>query len=214
MKRQENNPFRRQTGFRKILFHCIDLNIVYLIFLFWFFNNSQAQEMNHSIIELRNQFYEIKILRDVGGRLVHFSTPGGKNLLKSNPELWTESENKRPEVNAFADWKTYNGHINWVGPQSEWWSHQDLNLKRKKDQSNWPPDPYLIYGIYQIISHSDSMLVLASPESPVSSIQFIKTYILDKQSVYLSRQTIHCQFYGRCLFFDSVCWSAKGINTL
>jgi len=61
-----------------------------------------------------------------------------------------------------------------VGPQSEWWTHQDINKSRRDNKADWPPDPYLIYGNYDIVKQNDSYIKMTGPASPVSGVKFIK----------------------------------------
>ncbi len=131
---------------------------------------------------LKNDQLILSFLSQPGGRIVYLSTSDSKeNILKSNPDLWHEPDSLRANKN-FDGWKEYNGHIVWLGPQSEWWIHQDLNSRRKKEKAPWPPDPYLIYGDYKIDSLSDSFVKMTSPESPYTGIQLQKTIELASEN--------------------------------
>jgi hypothetical protein len=135
------------------------------------------------IIELKNSDICIKLLPHIGGRIVFLSKNGLQNILESNSTLWDDKN--KPEVSAFADFKAYNGHIVWLGPQSEWWIHQDINENRKQEASVWPPDPFLIYGEYKIENKTENSIVLISPESPVWGVQMRKEIVInDDGSIY------------------------------
>lgn len=127
------------------------------------------------MIELTKGNYTAKILPEIGGRLVYFSN-NNENILKSDENLWDGKE--KPAVNAEADFVAFNGAIVWVGPQSQWWTQQEINPERKEEKADWPPDPYLIYGKFKTIFQSDSSVTLECSESPVSGITMKKTYTL------------------------------------
>ncbi len=88
--------------------------------------------------------------------------------------MWQNPEKQKPEISAFSNFIAFNGHITWVGPQSEWWTHQTLNMKRNEEKADWPPDPYLIYGKNRILSRNDSSLKMVGPGSPVSGVKIFK----------------------------------------
>ena len=77
------------------------------------------------------------------------------------------------------DFTAYNGHEVWVGPQSQWWKHQDINLEKRESDLFWPPDPYISYGCVTITSRTACSLVMVGPDSPVSGIRFTKRISLD-----------------------------------
>ena len=144
------------------------------------------------LIYIENGGTRAGILGEVGGRIVYISHKGSDNLLKSNPELWNEDPSDRPEIGPEAGWKAYNGHIVWVGPQSEWWTRQDLNKARKEKRSGWPPDPYLVYGNYEIIEKKDNSVKLSGPESKISGLKLTK-FIEIKQdgSLYFEVEAVN-----------------------
>jgi hypothetical protein len=130
------------------------------------------------VIYLENGPLKAGILHGVGGRLVYLSFRGGENLLKSDSTLWTEAPGERPRISPESGFKAYNGHIIWPGPQSQWWTRQDMNPDRKQAGALWPPDPYLIYSPYRLVDLTDSSLCLKGPGSPVSGISLVKQYRL------------------------------------
>lgn len=135
------------------------------------------------LIFLENDNIRAGFLPEVGGRLVFLGRPGGENLLKSDSTLWSESGEVRLAPSAAADWKAYEGHIIWIGPQSEWWTHQDMNPKRRNSKALWPPDPYLIYGNFKVLEQTASSLMLEGPASPVSGVQLTKRYSLTESGL-------------------------------
>ncbi len=123
---------------------------------------------------LNNKNIEVGILTEAGGRIVILRKPGFKNILKSDSSLWIDPEKHINKISAFSDFIAFNGHITWVGPQSEWWTHQNLNIERNKLKADWPPDPYLIYGSNEIISRSDTSIIMVGLKSPVSGLRIFK----------------------------------------
>ena len=131
-----------------------------------------------SMIFLDNDTLRAGFLPGVGGRLVFLSGKDGVNLLKSDSALWNEASEERIEASAEAGWKAYQGHIIWPGPQSEWWTRQELNEKRRSAGAVWPPDPYLEYSSFRVVEQSSSSLLFEGPHSPVSGITLKKRYTL------------------------------------
>ncbi len=144
---------------------------------------SAAQDNAGAILWLDNGILKAGILSEVGGRMVFLGREEGVNLLKSDTALWSEPESERIIPNPAAGMKPYFGHIIWPGPQSGWWSHQELNQERKAANAPWPPDPYLIYSPYEIIEHTATSVVLEGPPSPVSGIKLTKKYSLSDSSL-------------------------------
>lgn len=134
-------------------------------------------------VYIENEFLKAGFLPDVGGRMVFFSTTEHNNLLLADEQLWNEPEGQRISPSVNAPFKPYNGLITWLGPQSEWWSHQELIPSKKGDV--WPPDPWLIYGDFQIAEKTETKLVLVGPESPVSGVQLTKTFELENNQLQI-----------------------------
>lgn len=160
--------------------------------LIWFFlllmtlgcNREQGSEAN-KVLYIENEGLKAGILTDVGGRLVFLGKQGGVNLLKSDTTRWLESEAERPHPSPFSEFKAYDGHIIWPGPQTEWWLHQEVNPERRDDGAIWPPDPYLVHAPYQVVSHRKNSITLAGPHSPVSGITLTKTYSLSGNRLHI-----------------------------
>ena len=135
-----------------------------------------TQEGNAPLL-LKTSEIEVGVLPQVGGRIVQLRKPGRPNVLLSDPALWAEPEEAIPTPETLNQeryfFKAYNGHILWVGPQSEWYNQQTFYPRKKGDI--WPPDPFLIWGRYTVLEKTERRLVLQSPESPVSGVVFTKT---------------------------------------
>ncbi len=149
-------------------------------------------ESDSAVYYLNNGILKAGILPDVGGRMVFFSTADGINLLKSDSAFWNEPKHERIEPTPWSDFKGYNGLITWLGPQSQWWTNQEVNPKRREDKSQWPPDPFLIYGSFTIVKSSDTSITLVGPDSPVSGVRLRKTYEMfeDKLKIHVEAENI------------------------
>ena len=134
----------------------------------------QTQQHESHLLVLKNDAVVVAILPDVGGRVVVLRRPDGNNVLKSHPEQWDASTDERITPSPDAGWKGYNGHIVWLGPQSGFWTQQDANANRKKHRAGWPPDPYLIYGSYEVSDRTPTSVTMTSPKSEVSGLQLTK----------------------------------------
>lgn len=141
---------------------------------------SLTKSKNKDLIILKNKNVEVGILPEVGGRVVLFRIPGFENIFKSDSSLWENPASQKPEITPYTDFKAFNGHIVWVGPQNEWWTHQNLNLRRKKYESVWPPDPYIIYGKFEIVELTDSSVKMVGPESPITGVKLYKEISIEK----------------------------------
>jgi hypothetical protein len=108
----------------------------------------------------------------IGGRLLSFALAGKPNFLK----LDTAAGDPDAPVGPTTDNVGYFGHEIWIGPQKEWWSHQDVNPARAG--APWPPDPYLSLARYKVEDKSADAVTLASPASPVNGLQLAKRYSL------------------------------------
>lgn len=147
--------------------------------------------VNGQTLELNNGEMRAVFLPGVGGRLVFLGTPGGGNILFSDSTLWNEAESERMPVEPRPgyDFKAYNGFISWLGPQSDWWNQQDVLPEKKGDL--WPPDPYLVYGQFEVNKQSTSELVMTGPESAISGIKMIKSFRLDGRLLHISTSAVN-----------------------
>jgi hypothetical protein len=123
---------------------------------------------------LDNGVVQATVTDAIGGRLLSFGLAGKPNFLK----LDTSVGDPAAKVDAAMDHVPYLGHENWVGPQSEWWTHQGVNPARAAAHAHWPPDPYLSQARYTLTHADKSGLALTSPASPVNGLQLDKRYSL------------------------------------
>lgn len=149
-------------------------------------NETFAGMNDNPVITLSNEVIEIKLLPEVGGRLVSVCLKGHENILNSDPSQWVEPKEKRPTMNPDEPFKAYNGMIVWLSPQSEWWTRQDAYPELKKRRSLWPPDPYLTCSAYRITKQTNHEVVMESPASPHSHVQFTKTFRIEGNRVYIT----------------------------
>ena len=154
------------------------------LFLFFLTGCDPGQgRMEAPVLYLQNESLKAGILAEVGGRLVFLDRPGGDNFLKSDTALWDEPVEERIDPAPESEFKEYNGHIIWLGPQSEWWTHQDLNTGRKAGKAVWPPDPYLVYSGYKVVEQTPTSVLMEGPPSPVSGVRLTKKYSLSGSSL-------------------------------
>jgi len=121
-----------------------------------------------------NGVVQARISEVAGGRLLSFALAGKPNFL-----LIDEGAGD-PAVppDAHSGYIRYQGHEVWIGPQREWWVHQDLNLARAAAKATWPPDPWLSLAKYTLVDKRADEITLDSPASPVSGVQLRKRYAL------------------------------------
>jgi len=160
--------------------------LIMIILVFWAGCKSNNMRKNDnkdetaSLIMLSNSHVEVGILPEAGGRIVLLRQPGKKNVLKSDPALWDSAKQEHPNVSVNSKFIPYNGHIVWLGPQSEWWIHQDVAPERKSDRAPWPPDPYLVSGNYTVEEDQDKV-IMTSPDSEVSGVRLTKEVSLESE---------------------------------
>src|SRR5689334_15497638 len=94
------------------------------------------------VITLKAEGVEVGAVPRLSGRVVVFRREGGPNLLKWDPAFEKLAEADLPRLEPSYEFKPWDGHIVWVGPQSEWWADQDLDGAKKAAKANWPPDPW------------------------------------------------------------------------
>lgn len=121
---------------------------------------------------LDNGTVQATVTEAIGGRLLSFALAGKPNFLKVD----TAAGDPAARVDAATDNVGYLGHEIWVGPQTQWWSHQDVHPARAAARAVWPPDPYLSLARYTRTLQDSPGVTLASPASPVSGLQLDKRY--------------------------------------
>lgn len=147
-------------------------------------SKKEKKDATASLIMLSNDHVEVGLLSEAGGRVVLLRQPQKENVLKSDPVLWDSAKLKKTGISINNKFIPYNGHIVWLGPQSEWWVHQSLHAERKKNRSPWPPDPYLVASNY-VVNESPDRIVMTSPESKVSGISLTKEVSIDHEGSVL-----------------------------
>lgn len=120
-------------------------------------------------VELTNGRIVAGVLPPLGGRLVLFKAVGGENLLDADPRHWLPPF---PPPSLATPFRPWNGRIVWVGPQSGFWSQQDLEPKRRQAGANWPPDPFNETGRFEVVERSATLLRLRGGTSPVTGLAF------------------------------------------
>lgn len=124
-------------------------------------------------ITLNNGTINAEITPDIGGRLLSFSLKDQPNFLLLGD---LASLNTQAQASPASAHISYMGHEIWVGPQSEWWTHQSLNSDRAAKKSVWPPDPYLAISKNTVLEQSAEKVLLKSPESSISGVQLVKAF--------------------------------------
>jgi hypothetical protein len=128
----------------------------------------------HPII-LANDHIEVGIAPALGGRIMLMRRPGCPNILKAAERYWQKPSRLLHAFPNHARFRGYNGHIVWVGPQSQWWQQQDVNQERKERKAGWPPDLYVDRGANTITHQSPTSLTMVGPDSPISGLRLTKS---------------------------------------
>ncbi len=134
----------------------------------------QPKSFEPRMFELNNGTVHAKVTDAMGGRLLAFSLVGKPNFLKTDEA----AGDPRAPIDAFAGNVGYLGHEMWVGPQSQWWSHQSVNPARAAEKAHWPPDPFLSLAPYTVRRAGAGIVDIDSVVSPVSGLQLNKQYQL------------------------------------
>lgn len=138
---------------------------------------AQADAPNHQDtaaverIRLSNEVLELSLTPAFGGRVLSFNLRGQPNVLKVGTAV---ERLPAPVVSATAGDVPYLGHDVWVGPQSQWWVHQQVNPQRQAAAAVWPPDPYLSLATTRVVTHGPSRASLQGVPSPVTGVQLGK----------------------------------------
>ena len=127
------------------------------------------------LIKISNGRIEVGVIPDLGGMVALLHVLGKPNILKADRSLWNEPPEPPRKFGPDPVWTPYNGHIVWLGPQSEWWAHQNKNPKKRRERAVWPPDPYINNGVYEVIGLGDAEAVMRGPESEFSGVRLVKS---------------------------------------
>ncbi|MDR2578307.1 MAG: DUF4380 domain-containing protein [Chitinispirillales bacterium] len=144
------------------------------------------------LITITDRNIEVGVIPDLGGMVALLRLSGKPNVLKADPSLWDQPP---APVRAFGpdpEWKAYNGHIVWLGPQSEWWLHQTKSPKKRREKAVWPPDPYINNGDFKVMEQTDSSVVMQGPKSEFSGVRLTKSIKIKNGKVlfHVSAQNI------------------------
>ena len=165
----------------------------YLLAICLIFLSYSQSFASNKLYVLENSAIKVGLLPDVGGRMVFIAPAGEENFLLSDSTFWNEPDENRIKPSQNAPFKPYFGLTTWVGPQSEWWVHQDLNPSKKQRADVWPPDPYLIYSNFEIIEKTDTSIIMECDCSPISGVKLIKKFVLNKDELHIEHTAINCR---------------------
>ncbi|RZA22743.1 MAG: DUF4380 domain-containing protein, partial [Proteobacteria bacterium] len=150
-------------------------------------------------IRLHNDVIELSATPAFGGRVLSFNLVGQPNVLKTGSAV---EQQPLPEVSATAGDIAYLGHDVWVGPQSRWWLHQQVNATRKAAAAVWPPDPYLSLATTQAVTRAGDQLILEGVPSPVTGVQLRKRVALSSTRA----DTVEVEATARNIRKDPISW--------
>jgi hypothetical protein len=136
-------------------------------------SGQEQGEGGMGLVELTNGTVVVGVLPPLGGRVVLLKTVGGENLLDSDPKRWKPPYPLPTVGTALQPW---NGRIVWVGPQTDFWSQQDLRPDLKKAKAQWPPDPFNEAGRFDVVERTATLLKLKGATSPVTGLAFEHEY--------------------------------------
>lgn len=130
-----------------------------------------AQEAGIPLVRLANAQVVVELAPRLGGRLVHLGRPDGANVLAVTASILALPESGLPRAAADGGFLPANGSVVWFGPQSAWWTQQDLNPQRRADRATWPPDPFHEYGEMRIAERTAASVRLIGEPSPVTGLR-------------------------------------------
>ncbi|GBU21314.1 hypothetical protein R80B4_01203 [Fibrobacteres bacterium R8-0-B4] len=138
------------------------------------------------LIKISDGRIEAGVIPDLGGMVALLRIVGKPNILKADPALWDKPPAPQRDFGTDPVWTPYNGHIVWLGPQSEWWAHQDKSPKKRRERAVWPPDPYINNGCYEVIKRDDTEVVMRGPESEFSGVRLTKSVKIRAGKVFFN----------------------------
>lgn len=150
-------------------------------------------------IALDNGTLRLTVTPALGGRVLGLQRAGEANFLKVGDAVESQPH---PRVAADANDIAYLGHDVWVGPQSEWWLHQQVNPVRWQARANWPPDPYLGFATTRVVRRMRDALALAGVASPVSGVRLSKHFALSRERA----DTVELQVEARNVRERALAW--------
>ncbi|WP_372361729.1 DUF4380 domain-containing protein [Xanthomonas sp. NCPPB 1325] len=156
-------------------------------------------------IQLSNDVVQLSATPSFGGRILSFQLRGQPSVLKIGRGV---DRSPVAEVSARSGDVPYLGHDVWVGPQSQWWLHQQVNPERKAAAAVWPPDPYLSLATTRVAARDAGQLTLEGVPSPVTGVQLTKRIALsstraDTVEVHAAARNIRKQAVAWDLWFNT-----------
>ena len=118
-------------------------------------------------LRLASPALTVGLVPGLGGRIVELRADAGENLLDADSRFWKEPY---PPAELRTPFEAWNGHTYWVGPQSAWWTQQELDPERRKAKATWPPDPFHETARYEVRERSPARVRLESPPSQVTGL--------------------------------------------
>ncbi|PPV05026.1 hypothetical protein XBLMG947_3109 [Xanthomonas bromi] len=150
-------------------------------------------------LQLNTEAVELSATPALGGRVLSFNVRGQPNVLKVGAAV---EQQPTPEVSAIAGNIAYFGHDVWVGPQSQWWLHQELNHERKAAAAVWPPDPYLSLAQTRVTLRRHDALEFEGVPSPLTGVQLRKQIKLSATRA----DTVEIQASARNIRKQQIAW--------
>ncbi|MBA3928764.1 MAG: DUF4380 domain-containing protein [Xanthomonas sp.] len=127
-------------------------------------------------IRLQSTDVVLDVTPTLGGRVLHVGRVDRPNLIRIGEPVASQP---MPAVSADADDIGYLGHDVWLGPQSGWWSDQQVNPSRRATRAVWPPDPFLAFAETRVVARAPDRLVLEGVDSPVTGVRLLKSFAFD-----------------------------------
>ncbi|MDN4503617.1 DUF4380 domain-containing protein [Alteromonadaceae bacterium BrNp21-10] len=166
--------------------------------------NANAEAATSQRLEISSDFVDMVITPNAGGRVIHFSAAGKKNVLLVGKDIL---EQPQPTISYFGQHIDYFGHIVWLGPQNSWWTYQTKNQQRREARAPWPPDPYIVLAENKVLKSNDKQITLQGIDSPISGVRLSKSFTLtpNKQQVELlaAAQNIQAGSISRDIWFNT-----------
>lgn len=131
------------------------------------------QGVKHRIATIQKGNIKAEIALDCGGRIAQILYKN-KNLLMGDMKTWRI--NPPLPTPQTTDFIQYFGAETWIGPQSEWWLNQDLNIEQRESPIKWPPDPFVSYGRFKVLSQTQESITITSEPSPLTGLKMTKVY--------------------------------------
>jgi len=135
------------------------------------------------LVEITNGTIVLGVVPALGGRVAVVRTANGENLLDFEAR---RAQPPFPEPALETPFEPWNGRIVWAGPQSGFWSQQELRPELRLAHAGWPPDPFNETRRFEIVERTPTRLRLKGAPSPVTGLALEHDYeIVGPRSVRL-----------------------------